>query len=158
MGCSKLSQVSIHLGPSNYNYISSYAFYGLSSLQSVYISGISSYLYIGSYAFQNCYSLSTVIIGGLSETSSNYVNFVSYAFYSYRRLLSLYLLTKSMCYLNNNNVFQYTPISNYSVYTSSFGTIYVPQSLLTSYQTNWSVYSSRFVGLTDEEIEAILNN
>jgi hypothetical protein len=55
------------------------------------------------------------------------------------------------------NVFNSTPISNYSASAGRFGSIYVPASLLTEYQTasRWSYFSSRFVTLTDEELATL---
>jgi hypothetical protein len=49
----------------------------------------------------------------------------------------------------NSNAFASTPIGGYSTSTGTYGSIYVPASLLTSYQTatNWTYFSSRFVGV-----------
>jgi hypothetical protein len=64
-------------------------------------------------------------------------------------LKSLYLMGSSLCQLYSSNAFASTPIGGYSTYTSTYGSIYVPASLLTSYQTatNWTYFSSRFVGI-----------
>ena len=62
--------------------------------------------------------------------------------------MSLYLLGSSLVILSNKNAFSGTPMS-LSTYTGSFGSIYVPASLLASYKaaTNWTTYSKRFVGV-----------
>jgi hypothetical protein len=48
----------------------------------------------------------------------------------------------------NSNAFSSTPIGGYGL---GAGSIYVPTSLLTSYQTatNWTYFSSRFVGISN---------
>jgi hypothetical protein len=76
--------------------------------------------YIGSNAFKECYNLT-----------------------------SLYLTNSVVCTLNNSNAFSSTPIDGYSASTGTYGSIYVPASLLTAYQsaTNWTYFSSRFVGI-----------
>jgi hypothetical protein len=64
-------------------------------------------------------------------------------------LTSLYLTGSSLCTLAHSNAFGSTPIGGYSASTGTYGNIYVPTSLLTSYQnaTNWTYFSSRFVGI-----------
>ena len=81
----------------------------------------------------------------------------SNAFQSCIRLTSLYLTGSSVVTLRNSNAFSSTPIGGYSATAGQFGSIYVPASLLSSYQssTNWVYFSSRFVGLTEEEMEAL---
>ena len=108
---------------------------------------------IRSNGFGGCTNLKAVWLG---ETSTrNYL--YGRAFYSCNRLLSLYLLdTSTSCASVSTNTFTLTPISTYTTYTGGVrGSIYVRQSMLASYKaaTVWSNYSSRFVGLTDEEIE-----
>jgi hypothetical protein len=48
-----------------------------------------------------------------------------------------------------SNAFSSTPIGGYSTSAGTYGSIYVPTSLLTSYKnaTNWTYFSSRFVGI-----------
>ena len=72
-------------------------------------------------------------------------------------LESLYLLGSGVKALRNTTVFTSTPISTYTTSLGHNGSIFVPASLLTSYKAaaNWSVYSARFVGLTDAEVSAI---
>ena len=53
--------------------------------------------------------------------------------------------------LGNKNAFYNTPMSK-STYTGSFGSIYVPASLVNSYKTatNWSTYSARITSIPEE--------
>ena len=78
------------------------------------------------------------------------------AFASCSTLNSVYLTMSTVPTLQSSDAFFRTPLYN-SAYTGVFGSIFVPTSLLTAYQTatNWAAYSSRFVGLTDEEIAAL---
>ena len=59
-------------------------------------------------------------------------------------LTALYLLSTSVVTLANVNAFTNTPISE-STLTGDFGSIYVPESLVSAYQsaTGWSTYSAR---------------
>ena len=119
----------------------------------------------GYYAFQYCYSLTTVSFPVATTIDRNAfadcsrlttasfpaaTNIYSSAFQKCYNLKSLYLLGSSVCTLSNSNAFTSTPIDGYSASAGTFGSIYVPQSLLTSYQTatNWTYFSSRFVGVT----------
>ena len=102
-------------------------------------------------AFFNCYQLTTV-----SFPKCTYIYSSAFA-YCYH-LLSLYLLTSNVPTLGNSNVFFSSPISTYITSTGGvYGSIFVKQSLLASFQTapNWSRYSARMVGLTDEQIAAL---
>jgi hypothetical protein len=56
-------------------------------------------------------------------------------------------------------MFYNTPITNSSYFSGLYGSIFVKQSLLSQWKTAsyWSEYTDRFVGLTDEEIEALDN-
>ena len=96
---------------------------------------------IGISAFTFCSSLTTA---SFSECGS----IASYAFYNCQKLISLYLLASSVATLTTYNAFVGTPMS-LSSYIGTFGSIYVPASLLASYKsaTNWTRYSSRFVGV-----------
>ena len=74
------------------------------------------------------------------------------------KLLSLYLLGSDVVTLSNSNTFSSTPIAGYTASTGGvYGSIFVRASLLTAFQsaTNWAYFSSRMVGLTDEEIAAL---
>lgn len=71
-----------------------------------------------------------------------------YIFAGCTNLMSIYIMASSVCKLSTTSAFSYTPITN-STYTGTFGSIYVPASLLTAYQaaTNWKTISARIVGI-----------
>lgn len=107
---------------------------------------------IGSNAFLSCTALSVVSFPNLSVIQS------TYAFRSCYNLLSVYLLGSSIPVLSSPLAFSSTPIYGYTTSTGGvYGSIYVPASLYDSYRTatNWATFSSRFVSLTDAEIEAL---
>lgn len=93
-------------------------------------------------AFEFCYSLYTASFPAVSKIMSS-------AFYSCTRLKSLYLTGSTVCKLSASNAFSSTPIGGYSTSAGTYGSIYVPASLLASYKTatNWTYFSSRFVGI-----------
>lgn len=97
---------------------------------------------IGSNAFYECSNLTTVSFPACTTISAG-------AFYMCYNLKSLYLTGSSLCKLSKSNAFTSTPIGGYSASAGTYGSIYVPASLLTSYQTatNWTYFSSRFVGI-----------
>lgn len=97
---------------------------------------------VGSFAFRGCASLTYASLPNAIEINPN-------AFANCFHLMSLYLTGASLCKLYNSNAFSYNPIGGYLSFTSAYGSIYVPASLLTSYQTatNWTYFSSRFVGI-----------
>lgn len=106
---------------------------------------------IGNSAFQSCPSLQTVYAPSVS-----YVGFST--FMRCFHLVSVYFTGSSVASLGNIAAFSSTPISNYTASTGGVvGSIFVRQSLLSAWRTstNWATYSSRFVGLTDEEIAAL---
>ena len=95
---------------------------------------------IESFAFYGCNVLSMVSLPNISDIGSN-------AFVGCYNLASVYVLTSSVPTLGIN-AFSYTPLST-STYLGTFGSIYVPSSLYTSFTTatNWSVYSARMVSV-----------
>ena len=97
---------------------------------------------IGLYAFSACKSLATISFPVCQSISSSVFN-------NCVRLKSLYLMSTSVVTLANSNAFTSTPIGGYSTTAGTFGSIYVPSSLLASYKaaTNWTYFSSRFVGV-----------
>ena len=97
---------------------------------------------IGSGAFAYCYNLTTASFPAATTIGSD-------AFYYCYNLKSLYLAGSSVCTLSHYNAFSFTPIGDSSASAGTYGSIYVPASLLTSYQTatNWTYFSSRFVGI-----------
>ena len=143
--------------------IRSYTFAYCSSLTSVNFPACKS---IGSSAFYDCYNLTSVSFPVCTNIGSNAfyscsklttVNFPactnigSSAFTQCYNLKSLYLTGSSLCKLSKSNAFASTPIGGYSTPAGTYGSIYVPASLLTSYQnaTNWTYFSSRFVAYDD---------
>ena len=137
-----------------------YAFQSCTSLTSVDFPNCT---VIGNSVFQSCASLTTAnfpectTIGNgafsrcKSLTAASFPKCVSIgsgAFYSCTHLFSLYLTGSTLCELSHSNAFSNTPIGGYLA-AGSYGSIYVPTSLLTSYQTatNWTYFSSRFVAI-----------
>ena len=147
--CKNLTTVSFPQA----SYISGNAFTFCSGLTTVNFPQVS---YIGNSAFASCRSLTTAIF---YHSSTTQVQFLTYTFGSCYHLLSLYLLASTVYGLTTSStVFPSTPISNYTTSTGGvYGSIFVPQSLYDTYisSTNWVFYSSRFVGLTDEQVEYV---
>jgi len=104
--------------------------------------------YISISAFEGCNSLTTI--------SFPMCEFLySHAFYGCTKLTSAYFLGSEVPTLSNSNTFGFTPIAGVTTYNDGIlGSIFVRASLLTAFQTaeNWSYFSQRMVGLTDEEI------
>ena len=122
------------------------AFYYCSNLPSVSFPVCTS---IGSYAFGYCSKLTSLRLPMCSVISG------TYNFYGCRMLTTLILGSNTLCILSNSNAFGDTPIAGQTSLTNgAYGTIYVPASLLTSYQnaTNWAYFSSRFA--TIESLES----
>ena len=101
----------------------------------------------------NCRSLSAAYF---APTQS--ISFYTYAFSGCWRLISLYLLGSRVGRLAMSTVFNSTPIGGYSDVAGAYGSIFVPESLYSTYvsSTNWAVFSSRFASLTSAEIAEIL--
>ena len=120
------------------NTIGAFAFYECRNLATISFPAAT---VINGYAFNNCQSLVTA---SFPAATSIGVGAFQYCYY----LKSLYLTGSSLCKLTNSSAFRYTPIDGTSSYAGTYGSIYVPASLLTSYKTatNWTYYSSRFVG------------
>ena len=153
-GCSKLTTVSFP----EVTYIADSAFYRCTGLTTASFQNVAT---IGYYAFSSCYSL-TAVSFPVAKAISLYafygcsrlatVSFPqaqtigSYTFQGCFNLKSLYLTGSSVCTLQGSNAFTSTPIGGYSTSAGTYGSIYVPASLLTSYQTatNWTYFSSRF--------------
>ena len=125
----------------------SHAFVNCKELTSVNLPGT---LVIGSCAFYTCTALSSISL-------PNVTSIMNYAFYDCTRLMSIYLLGSSVCYMSGrtntyqtasaSNVFSNTPILD-STLTGSFGSIYVPSSLVSEYRNNWNLaFTVRFVGV-----------
>lgn len=133
--CVNLTSVSFPEATS----IGNSAFYYCNKLTSVSFPNVTS---IGNSAFRSCPSLTSVSFPKATSIGSN-------AFYSCFKLTSIYLTNSTVCTLSNSNAFTSTPIGGYSARASTYGSIYVPASLLTAYKnaTNWTYFSSRFVGI-----------
>ena len=119
--------------------IGSYAFYDDSRLINI---SFPNCLSVGWAAFYNCYSLTTASFPKCAEIYHE-------AFVLCYNLVSLYLMGSSVVSLHASGAFRSTPIGGYSTSAGQYGSIYVPASLLTAYQTAdyWSDYASRFVGV-----------
>lgn len=146
-----------------------YAFYQCQKLESINLANTTS---IGVYAFYRCYQLSNIsalsasIIGGQafgfcsSLTSISLPGLTSLlgssAFSNCIALESVYLLGTTIPTTISTTPFVSTPLDN-STYLGYYGSIYVRESLLASWQTkaNISIYADRMVGLTDEQIAAL---
>lgn len=146
-GCSKLSRVSFpactSMGMNAFKgcqkltaayfpvllTINQSAFYGCSSLTTVSFPTCS---YIEACAFRGCSKLTAVSFPACTSIRLQ-------AFYSCTNLSALWLTGSSVCTLGNSNAFSGTNLSK-------TGYIYVPASLVSSYQTatNWTYFSSRF--------------
>lgn len=132
--CTRLSSVSFPLCQSIY----SYGFAGC-GFSDVYFPSCTS---VGSGAFQGCLSLATASFPLCEKIAGS-------AFYNCQKLVSLYLTGSSVAELAASTAFSSTPIGGYSTYAGQYGSIYVPSSLLATYQasTNWAYFSSRMVGI-----------
>lgn len=109
------------------------------NLKTAYLTG--NYpLVVGSSAFNYCAKLNYVYISNISKINTS-------AFANCSKLSAIYLGGSSVASIANSSVFMNTPIRN-STYLGVFGSIYVPASLLASYQTAsiWSIFSARMVG------------
>ena len=114
--------------------LASYIFYGYSNLISINCPFCST---IGNSAFYRCSNLTSIsfptctLIGGS-------------AFNNCSNLTSIYLNNSSVCTLYASNAFGATQI------TSTTGSIYVPASLLTEYQSapEWSYFSTQFFSIS----------
>ena len=98
--------------------------------------GATGYFYSGT--FQGCTSLETADLNTLGTSSRG---LLATDFFGCTSLKTLILRkTDGICLLGNVNVFQNTPFAS----GGSGGTVYVPQALISSYQTatNWSTLYS----------------
>lgn len=121
--------------------INSSAFNQCSNLTSVSFPACTT---INNHAFDSCSKLTTISFPMCTTIGNS-------AFFKCYNLKSLYLTNSVVCTLSHSNAFTSTPIGGYSNVTGTYGSIYVPASLLTSYQTatNWTYFRSRFVAFDD---------
>lgn len=145
-GCTKL--VSVNLP--KVNQMVGYNFRNCTSLTEVMLPGLvtTGNSATGADAFRNCTSLETVDLGKCVRIDTNCFN-------GDTNLNKLILRKTSVCALNNVNAFTGTPYAS----GGNGGTVYVPQSLISSYQTasNWStLYNAgtcSFVALEGSQYE-----
>ena len=133
--CSSLTSISFPAVAT----IGNNAFYYCSALTAASFSKATA---IKGYAFNYCFALTTASFPQATTISN-------YAFRSCYNLKSLYLTGSSLCTLANSAAFTSTPIGGYSASAGTYGSIYVPTSLVEAYKkaTNWTYFSSRFVGI-----------
>ena len=131
--CSSLTSVSFPAATA----IGKSAFYNCYSLTSVSFPAATT---IGSFAFRYCTSLTTASFSVASNIGDG-------AFYGCTSLSALILGASSVCYLRDENALSYTPIA------SGTGYIYVPSSLVASYQEHyrWGYFSSQISAIEDSE-------
>lgn len=156
--CTKLKSVDFPLLAR----LSASAFYGCVALS---YANLPELTYVGSQAFSNCQSLATINcpkVHGMGNSAFNgcyaltqislpqISSIPQSAFYSCKSLMSIYLLSSQRVALGNVNALSVTPMSN-STYTGSFGSIYVPASLVSDYKAaaNWSTYSDRITSYVE---------
>ena len=134
--CSSLTAVSFP----NATSINEYAFYGCNKLNTL---NIPNAITIGNAAFQNCRSLTTASLPKITSILGT-------AFRSCSILTSVYILASSIVSLGSASAFASTPMWS-STYTGSWGSIYVPASLVDSYKSakNWSAYAERITAYTE---------
>ena len=94
---------------------------------------------IGGQAIGRCHKLASLELPNAAYISAN-------AFLTNRVMSSLTIGASTVCTLVNSNAFNSTPYAGYSTYFSGTPWIYVPSSLITTYQsaTNWAYFSSYF--------------
>ena len=127
--------------------IGSYAFYYCDSLTSVNFPVCTN---IGGRAFNYCSSLISAYFGSdIPSTSTTIKAYIhSSAFSPCSKLTNLTLYHPSVAILSNVNAFYSTPMS-VSTLVGSFGSIYVPASLVDAYKsaTNWTTYADRITAI-----------
>lgn len=128
-GCYNLSSINFPICTT----IGLRAFYKCSKLTSIEFPACSIIDYL---AFAYCTSLISISFPACTKISG-------YAFEYCSNLTSIYLNNSSVCSLSDINAFYSTQI------TSTTGSIYVPASLLTEYQSapKWSYFSTRFFSI-----------
>lgn len=141
------------------SYIGSSAFGHCYSLSRFTVGASGNTFDIGSRAFWSCTHLSEFYIFGNTALSIGYPRIFAQAFNYCSSLFSVYLLTGSVVSLpNGSGIFASTPMV--SSVDGRYGSIYVPENLYSDYisHASWSVYSERFVSLTETEINAMASS
>ena len=128
--CSSLQEVSLPMC----SFLGLGAFYGNTLLSKIFLPNCQK---IGPYAFAYCSRLSEIKIAAPTLSYS--------AFLSCKALTTFINTYSSVASIVGGNIlFQNTPITD-STYTGAFGSIYVPASLVSAYQSHsqWKEYASR---------------
>lgn len=113
-------------------------FVNCKSLESVYLPDCRA---IDNNAFYNCVKLSSLSLPECYQIAPS-------VFFGCLKLMSLTLGYSGVVSLLDVEAFQNTPMSK-SQYTGSFGSIYVPASLVEAYKvaSNWSAYADRITAI-----------
>ena len=141
-GCASVQ--TINTGAARFDSYAQQSFYGCSSLQGFVLKCAANYAeYIANEAFRGCSALQylDLMISGISQNNG---------FYGCSSLAMLVLRrTSAVVGLSNKNWFDNTPFAS----GGTGGTLYVPNDLLTSYQSasNWST----ILGYTNNKIKSI---
>jgi len=100
---------------------------------------------IGSYSFNSC-----TILPSVDLPMTTYID--SASFTNCSALTRLILRVERICYLNNINALNNTPIA------SGTGYIYVPKALIEDYKvaTNWTTFASQFRALEDYTVDGTI--
>lgn len=108
--------------------------------------------FIGVSNFQFCSNLQKALLPVLTAIGNG-------CFSGCSKLESVYMFANGCVLYSIYGLFQATPIIN-STYLGRYGSIYVPSSMVSWYQNHslWSTLSDRFVGLTDEEMQYIIDH
>lgn len=118
-------------------HVGSYAFRNCTNLESAVLPECS---FISQCAFETCTQLSLVSIPKCTALDQQVFNGCT-------RLISLYLGASEVVSIYTSFIFNSTPIAGYSAVAGRYGSIFVPTSLISEYQSAryWSYFSSRFV-------------
>lgn len=136
-GCTKLTTINL----SKCKYIGENGLAGCKQLTSITMPQCS---IISPYTFAQCENLTTI-----SLPSCSYIDYG--AFRECFNLVSLFLMNSNIVSVSSTyiNIFESTPIANYSNSTQSIASIYVPLSLVSNYiaDTYWQQYANKIVGV-----------
>ena len=137
--CYSLASVSFPVCPNT----GSYTFYHCSSLTSVSFPVCTS---VDNGTFSGCTKLASISFPACTSIGN-------YAFNYCHSLSSLTLGASTVCTLANSNAFSLTPYAGYSSSFSGTPYIFVPESLISSYQaaTNWTYFSSYFRAILEDD-------
>ena len=139
--CKRLASISFPIC----SYIGVSAFFNCQTLTSVSFPACTS---MENGAFRSCTRLTSADFGGNSTVSKCVI--YSSVFLSCKSLTNLTLRYSIVATLSNINTFTDTPMS-LSTLTGSFGSIYVPLSLVDAYKaaTNWATYADRITAIVE---------